>query len=103
MFQRKGKLMGEEAFPSSAQLGLSSWGMIALCDLRGPPTDQESLSGSSISLCLSLLPTPFANLHPSAIGPMYTSEQRGRARDAASRSLASQELEALLALVRALT
>ena len=53
MFQRKGKLMGEEAFPSSAQLGLSSWGMIALCDLRGPPTDQESLSGSSISLCLS--------------------------------------------------
>ena len=37
MFQGKGKLMGEEDFPSSAQLGLSSWGMIALCDLRGAP------------------------------------------------------------------
>ena len=72
---------------------------------EGPHTDQESMSGSSLSLCLSLRlslpPTPFANLHPSAIGTMYTSEQRGRARDAASRSLASQELEALLGQMQA--
>lgn len=103
MLQGKGKLMGEEAFPSSAQLRLSSWGMIALCDLGGAP-DRPRQPEWQLHFSASFSPShPGANLHPSGRGTMCTSGQRGGARDAASRSRASQELEALMALVWALT